>query len=182
MTATAIRPARAGDGAALARLLDALSAHEGDPTGVLTAGAMERDLCGPAPVGRALLAEAGGEAVGLAVWLPAWESAAAARGGFLTDLYVADAWRGRGLGRALMAAACAAVAAEGGDFLQLTAQARNDRARAFYAALSEEETGLVVFTAGGARFARLAEAGRAAQAAGGLQVTNSPTSPGIPSG
>jgi ribosomal protein S18 acetylase RimI-like enzyme len=143
---------------------------------------VERDLCGAAPVGRALIAEDGGGAVGLALWLPAYESATAERGGFLTDLYVAEAWRGRGLGRALMAAACADVAQGGGAFLQLTAQARNARARAFYAALCEEETGLVVFTAAGGRFARLAEAGRAAQAAGGLQVTNSPTSPGIPSG
>jgi GNAT superfamily N-acetyltransferase len=160
MNAFSIRPAGPGDGATAARLLDALSAHEGDPTGVLTAAAIERDVCGPERLARGLLAEAGGEAIGLAVWLRAWESATAERGGFLTDLFVVGGWRSRGVGRALMAAACAAVAAEGGGFLQLTAQVRNARARAFYGALcGGEDDDLVVFTATGARFARLAAAG-----------------------
>jgi GNAT superfamily N-acetyltransferase len=160
VSAFSIRPAGPGDGATAARLLDALSAHEGDPTGVLTAASIERDLCGPDRLARGLLAEAGGEAVGLAIWLRAWESAVAARGGFLTDLFVVEGWRGRGVGRALMAAVCGAIAAEGGVFLQLTAQARNARARAFYDALcGGEDEDLVVITATGERFARLAAAG-----------------------
>jgi GNAT superfamily N-acetyltransferase len=166
MTPFAIRAARPGDGATLARLLDALSAHEGDPTSVLTAAALERAMCGPDSLPRALVAEAAAGAIGLAVWVPAWESAVAARGGFLADLYVEPGWRGRGVGRALMAAVCAAVAAEGGAFLQLTAQARNARARAFYGALcGGENDDLVVFTAGGEAFARLAAAGVTSRAA-----------------
>jgi ribosomal protein S18 acetylase RimI-like enzyme len=160
MSAPAIRPVRAGDGAAVAALLDALSAHEGDPVGPLTAEAVERDACGPARLAQGFLAEADGPPVGLALWLRAWESATAERGGFLTDLYVAEGWRGRGLGRALMAAVAAAVAAEGGTFLQLTAKAGNARARGFYRALcGPEAAGLVVFSAEGAAFARLAAGG-----------------------
>lgn len=49
--------------------------------------------------------------------------------GWLTQLYVAPEWQGRGIGSALLAA----VRAEADEPLRLWVFARNDRARSFYA-------------------------------------------------
>jgi putative acetyltransferase len=69
--------------------------------------------------GRAWGVRAAGELVGVAV----------ERGGFLSQLYVAPGWQGRGIGSALLAQARAAAV----EPLQLWVFARNTAARRFYA-------------------------------------------------
>ena len=142
---TTIRPPRAEDAAALAALVDGLAAHEGDPVGNFTAEAALRDVIAPGAPVRSLVAEGPEELEGFVFWHFAYETAYAARGAFLSDLFVAEARRGAGVGRALLSAVARAVKAEGGEFISLTAFRRNERACRFYRSLMEEEPGLRLF-------------------------------------
>ncbi|MFN3261384.1 MAG: GNAT family N-acetyltransferase [Pikeienuella sp.] len=142
---TTIRLPRAEDAAALAALADGLSAHEGDPTGNFTAETALRDVIAPGAPVRCLVAEGAGGLEGFVFWHFAYETAYAARGAFVSDLFVSEARRGAGIGRALLSAVARAVKAEGGEFISLTAFRRNERACRFYRSLMEEEPGLTLF-------------------------------------
>ena len=69
----------------------------------LTEAVIARDMLGPDAVCRCDLAFVGGEAAGIITWFWTYKSFRAARGIFLEDLYVRSAFRGRGLGRQLLA-------------------------------------------------------------------------------
>lgn len=155
-----IEPAGPQDAADLARLMRGLNEHEGDPVEHATEAALLRDVCAEGRAVDGLLARLGGAAVGFVLFHPAYEAPYAARGSFLTDLFVAPEARRRGVGRALLAAAARATAARGGTFLQLTALARNPGAQAFYRSVCNVENGdIVVFALTQGRFAALAAGG-----------------------
>ena len=63
-----------------------------------------RHLFGESPVARAMMAEAGEppEVAGFALWFPTFSTFTGQAGIWLEDLYVRPAWRGRGLGLALL--------------------------------------------------------------------------------
>lgn len=65
--------------------------------------AVTRDLMGENAAAHCDLAWLDGEAAGLAIWFPAYASFRARRGLYIEDLYVRPAFRGRGIGRALLA-------------------------------------------------------------------------------
>jgi ribosomal protein S18 acetylase RimI-like enzyme len=155
-----IAPARPPDAADLARLMRGLNAHEGDPVGHATEAAMLRDVCAEGRAVDGLIARLGGAAVGMALFHPAYEAPYAARGSFVTDLFVAPEARRRGVGRALLAEAARTTAARGGTYLWLTALGRNAGARAFYRAVCDvEDDDIVVFALTRERFADLAREG-----------------------
>lgn len=83
---------------------------------------------------RAVLAEEGGRAVGLALVLPEYSSWRGRVGLLVQDLYVVPSARGRGVGGALLARAMAACADWEPAFLTLLVQHRNKPAQDFYAA------------------------------------------------
>lgn len=64
--------------------------------------------------------------------------------GWIYYLAVAEAERGRGLGRALVTAAEAWLAAQGAPKIQLMIRAENERVAAFYAALGYEPGDVMV--------------------------------------
>lgn len=137
-------------------MVDELNIHEDELTGHLTAEKAARDLLGADAALEAIVAELEGAMIGFAFWHPAYETCYAARGGFVSDLYVREAHRGTGVGKALMQAVARASAAKGGEFLWLTAYARNDEGRRFYKRLMDvEESGLVAYALTGDRFAAL---------------------------
>ena len=70
-----------------------------------------REGFGPAPRYEALLAEEGGRAIGFALFFHTFSTFEGRSGLHLEDIFVADAARGRGVGRKLMAR-LAAIAAE----------------------------------------------------------------------
>ena len=75
------------------RLLDQVVLHEGD---------VVRDLFGPRPYAEAVIARAGGEPVGFALWFHNYSTFAGRPGLYLEDLFVRPAFRGRGYGEALL--------------------------------------------------------------------------------
>ena len=75
------------------RLLDRMTATEAD---------FERLLFGPRPLAHAILAEADGRAVGIAIWYYVVSTFAARPVLFLEDIFVEPGHRGQGIGLALL--------------------------------------------------------------------------------
>jgi GNAT superfamily N-acetyltransferase len=134
-----IRLATREDAALVAAMVEELNAHQKDPTGSVTAEAVLRDGFGERPEFEALLVEIGGEPVGYALYHPSWSTEVGEPGFFLYDLYVRDAARGRGAGRALMAALARLAKERGRTFLWWCSKPWNHEAQAFYRALGAIE-------------------------------------------
>jgi GNAT superfamily N-acetyltransferase len=105
----------------------------------VTAEAVRRDGFGEHPEFRVLLAELGGEPVGYALFHPSWSTEVGERGFYLYDLYVREAGRGCGVGRALMRALARLAKEEGRTFLWWSSKEWNKEAQAFYARLNAIE-------------------------------------------
>jgi GNAT superfamily N-acetyltransferase len=67
-----------------------------------TEGKLRDTLFGPDPAADVLLAWSGSECVGFALFFPNYSTFLASPGIYLEDLYVRPAWRGKGIGRALL--------------------------------------------------------------------------------
>jgi GNAT superfamily N-acetyltransferase len=78
-----------------------------------------------------LIAEVAGTVVGKLELFMAWK-AAHGRFALIRRFVVADGWRGRGIGTALLAAAVARARDEGCAFVELTVDVTNPEAHAFY--------------------------------------------------
>ena len=97
-----LRPATPADAATVFGLVRALAEYERLAHQVTATEAhFARALAGPAPRAHAVLAEAGGEAVGLALWYYTFSTFAGGPDLFLEDLFVAPTHRGLGIGLAL---------------------------------------------------------------------------------
>ena len=155
-----VRPARPADVGDLAAMLEALN-HELDcrPPQVDIGATLRADGFGPNAAFACLIAERKGAPAGYALFLPAYDTETSARGAFLSNLYVMPPARGRGLGRALIAAAARAAMQRGGDFLYWEVLKTNDRARRFYRSLAGELEDVIICIAEGDAFERLAEPG-----------------------
>jgi GNAT superfamily N-acetyltransferase len=126
-----IRKAGENDAPQILALIGALAAYE-KITIRLTEEAVRRDMLGT--VCHCDLAFHGTAAVGIATWYWTYKTFGARRGLFVEDLYVHEAWRGRGLGRALLAH-LAARATEAGGFLEWQVLDWNAQAIRFYESL-----------------------------------------------
>jgi len=111
MSDFAIRAATPADAGLIRALLGELAAYEQMPF-ELSEAAIVRDMLGDTPVCRCDLAFQGEDAAGIVCWYWAYKSFGAARGVYVEDLFVRPAFRGRGLGRALLSH-LAAVAGDG---------------------------------------------------------------------
>jgi GNAT superfamily N-acetyltransferase len=99
-----IRPATANDAALLKTLIGELAEFERLSHEVVIT---EEDLCrdgfGPQPKFRALIAEWNGESVGYAFFYITYSTFKGRAGLFLEDLFVRTQFRGKGIGKALLA-------------------------------------------------------------------------------
>jgi len=85
------------------RMVRALADYE-RMSGAVTASEQDlrERLFGPRPVAEAVLAHAGGEPVGVAVYFQTFSTFVGRPGIYLEDIFVDAPWRGRGVGLALM--------------------------------------------------------------------------------
>ena len=108
-----IRPATDADVPVILTLIYGLAAYEREPDAVLIGEQeLRRDGFGPRPLFACLIAEDDSETVGFALYFPiysTWRGPSV----HLEDLFVQPAYRGRGIGRALLERV-AAIAVERG--------------------------------------------------------------------
>jgi GNAT superfamily N-acetyltransferase len=131
--AVAIREALPTDAGTIVRLIRELAAYE-NLTGLvrITDADVLRDGFGERRCFECLLAEADGEAVGMAIHRPSYSTFDGRRGLYVEDLFVADSARGRGLGRALIEAVYEKAEAAGASRVYWLTQSSNTQARALY--------------------------------------------------
>ncbi len=132
MDGLSIRVARPDDMARLDSGLRALSAelghdHRAGPDGLNAAG------FGAHPAFVALLAESGSDLAGVAMFSAQFSTVRGGAGAYVSDLWVAEPWRGQGVGERLLAAVRdkAAVLWDA-RFLRLAVALDNAGAQAFY--------------------------------------------------
>lgn len=98
-----IRDATRGDTGDLLRLVRALAAYEKEPDAVeATEADLERALFCPHPKVFAVVAQADGATVGMALYFLSFSTWTGRHSLYLEDLFVEPGHRGRGLGRALL--------------------------------------------------------------------------------
>jgi ribosomal protein S18 acetylase RimI-like enzyme len=125
------RLAEAADAATIQVLLREMATEAGRGIAGTEAALLEHGF-GATPRFRVVLAELGGAAVGFILVFPEYSSWRGAVGLYVQDLYVRPEARGRGLARALLAAAMDAAADWEAAYLSLMVDHRNDAARAWY--------------------------------------------------
>lgn len=153
-----IRPAAKADAPTVAVMIEELNAHQREPTGQVTAEAVQRDGFGPHPEFGVLLAELDDAPVGYALYHPSWSTEVGERGFYIYDLYVRESARGHGVGRALMAELAVLAQAEGRAFLWWSSKPWNREAQAFYRGLGAIEEDVKAHALFGDAFAALARA------------------------
>ncbi|MGG7644329.1 GNAT family N-acetyltransferase [Rhodovulum sp. YNF3179] len=132
MDGIAIRQATPADAGRLNAALAALSADLDDPHAA-DADLLARAISGAAPAAHALLAEGTTGLLGAALYSPLVSTARGQAGVYVSDLWIADAARGQGLGRRLLAAVARDAARRWrAGFIKLAVYEDNPRARAFY--------------------------------------------------
>ena len=99
----AIRPAASADAPLILALARELAAYEREPDGVTaTVPMLEQALFGAKPLAEAVIAELDGEPVGFALFFQNFSAWTGRPSLYLEDLYVREAARGRGAGKALL--------------------------------------------------------------------------------
>lgn len=155
-----IRPATAADiddiFAALAGIADTVNERhllKSSPDDLRTYG------FGPNPAFGVLIAEVGGQFAGCCIHFPSYSTWIGRPGAYVQDLYVADAFRGRGIGEKLLRRLAATVRRQGGRYLRLSVDTQNRHAQAFYERCGiHQRRGEQIHAARDAEFDRLADA------------------------
>jgi GNAT superfamily N-acetyltransferase len=100
----AIRPAEEADTPLILRFIQDLAEYERlRHEAVATEEDLRRHLFGERPAAEVLLAEVEGEAVGFALFFTSFSTFLGRPGLYLEDLFVSPEWRGRGIGRRMLA-------------------------------------------------------------------------------
>jgi GNAT superfamily N-acetyltransferase len=134
-----LRPAAPGDEPGILAGIHALAVYEREPDAVEnTVPALTDTLFGPAPRAFAHVVERDGEIVGIAIWFLTYSTWTGRHGIWLEDLHVDDAQRGRGYGKALIAALAAECVERGYSRLEWTVLDWNAPAIGFYRSLGAE--------------------------------------------
>ncbi|MCW1919582.1 GNAT family N-acetyltransferase [Rhodobacter sp. KR11] len=126
-----IRRADPGDLAGLLPMVEGLARHHGDVPR-MTPETLAGDLFGPVPWFHVLVVEEAGALLAYAALLPLARLQHGERGLDLHHLYVTEAARGRGMGRALLAASEEMGRAMGCSYVIIGTAAENVVAHEFY--------------------------------------------------
>ena len=130
-----ITAATRADAAELAAMMDAFNVEDGQAAGLHTVEGVLRDAFGPAPAFAALIARQGGAAIGYAATCLIYNSEIARQGLWLADLWIAPAYRSRGIGRKLMAAVAKVARDQDCGCIWWGVRNINDRGKSFYISL-----------------------------------------------
>lgn len=140
-----IRPANRNDVPKLMPLVRSMLTFHNDPLDHFTEEAILRDGFGSNPAFSILIAEENSILLGYALFHEAYETAYAARGYYLNDLFVTEAARTRGVGRALLRSVGQQATQNGLTFVWWVAQNWNDDAVQFYKSLGADPAGVSAF-------------------------------------
>lgn len=162
-----VRPATHDDADAIARLARGLNEFHKDPLEHFTPEAVLRDGFGASPPFAVLVAEHAGAVVGYALYHDAYEPVYAARGLYLSDLFVESGARRLGTGRALVAGVAGEARRRGATFVGWVSRAWNAEAQAFYRTLGAIEEPVVAHAVAFDAFTALADEGDALLAPSG---------------
>lgn len=103
MTDIQIQPATEADVPLLLEMFKALAEYERMADALVATEQMIREsFFGATPHAQAAMARIGGEAVGYAVWFFTYSTFLSRPGLYLEDVFVLPAWRGKGIGKALL--------------------------------------------------------------------------------
>ena len=105
---------------------------------VATEAKLRESLFGPRPDAEVVIAWVGDEAAGFALFFHNYSTFLASRGLFLEDLVVRPAWRGRGLGRRLLAHLAALAVERGCGRFEWNVLDWNEGAIRFYRSVGAE--------------------------------------------
>jgi GNAT superfamily N-acetyltransferase len=131
-----IRSARPEDAELLVNLVRELAVYEElEQYARATPDDFRRHLFGPTPAAEAAVAEVGGEPVGFALWFGTFSTFRGCPGLYLEDLFVKPSFRGRGIGKALLAAVARRAVERGCARLEWSVLDWNEPAIGFYRAL-----------------------------------------------
>lgn len=158
MNAARLRPATAADVPLILALVRELAAYEREPEAChATADALRATLFGDAPQAEVVIAECDHQPAGFALFFHNYSTWEARRGLYLEDLFVRPAFRGRGVGRALLAHLARVAVARGCGRFEWSVLDWNASAIGFYRALGARPMdGWTVMRIGGDALARLA--------------------------
>ena len=131
-----IRPARSDDAEVLVNLVYELAVYEKlEQHARATAEDFRKNLFGPRPAAEAAVAELEGEPVGFALWFSTFSTFRGQPGLYLEDIFVRPSSRGRGIGKALLAAVARQAVERGCGRLEWSVLDWNAPAIGFYQAL-----------------------------------------------
>jgi GNAT superfamily N-acetyltransferase len=134
-----IRPVAEPDLAVVVALVHELAEYERAPQDcLLTIEQLRPALFGPAPALFCQVAEADSAVVGCALWFLNFSTWRGSHGIFLEDLFVRPDFRGRGLGRALLASLAAECVERGYSRLDWSVLDWNAPSIAFYRSLGAD--------------------------------------------
>ncbi len=131
-----IRPATVNDVTLLKTLIRELAEYEREPDAVvITEADLLRDGFGPQPRFRALIAEWDGQPAGYAFFFGFYSTWEGRPGLFLEDLFVRSQFRGKGIGKSLLASVARIAQAENCYGIRWEVLDWNDPAIKFYHSL-----------------------------------------------
>ena len=131
-----LRAARPGDEAGILACIRGLAEYEREPDAVEnTVEALTASLFGPDPRVFTHVVEREGAIVGIAMWFLTYSTWTGRHGIWLEDLFVDDAQRGRGYGKALIASLAEVCVERGYSRLEWTVLDWNAPSIAFYRSL-----------------------------------------------
>ena len=131
-----IRLANAKDVPTILEFIRQLAIYEREPEAVLaTATDLYRDGFGPVPRFHVFLAEWEGKPAGFALYFYNYSTWQGHHGIHLEDLFVEPAFRGKGIGRALLAKVAGVAVVEGCPWMEWNVLDWNDLAIEFYHSL-----------------------------------------------
>jgi GNAT superfamily N-acetyltransferase len=159
--AVTVRPALRADVAELWRMIGELAVYERlEPEVSGSAEGLERHLFGPVPSVEGLLAEdSNGDPLGYALFYPLFSSFRTHTVAWLEDIFVRPAARGRGVGRALLAAVARRAYERGWGGVSWMVLDWNADAIGFYRSLgAQPDPGWTTYHLGGESYRSLAAA------------------------